>query len=606
MAFAPAADRMRAAASTPRRSTTSPTARRLVLVPRREQLIIVGAQDATSRRPGSCSRWVRDRPCPGRVLSTRARAATRRRRALSRGPALCPRAACPAPSSCSSTRPISRYDAAWDVVGAFDVLEHVEDDEARSRGMFRLATRPGGGIIVTVPQHPSLWSAADDYAHHDAATGASSSSRSSRAPASRSRGHVVRVAAAARRCIWSRCAERRRGSGYDPTREHAHGAAWAAARAGCSTRSGWAISRGVNLPAGGSLLAGGPATVTHIPFNRAYRDRPRDALHARRGSQRAHISATAAYNARCREWLNERTGAHDSLLVHSCTAALEMARCCSTSARRRGDHAVVHVRLDRQRVRAARRDAGVRRHPRRHAQPRRERDRGGDHAAHPGDRRRPLRRRRLRDGRAPARSREAHGCWSIEDAAQGSARPTAAGRSAASATSATLSFHETKNVICGEGGALLINDAELVERAEIIREKGTNRSRFFRGEVDKYTWVDIGSSFLPSDIAAAFLWAQLEDADDDHRAAAARSGTRYHAAFADAGAAGGRAPPDRPGGLRAQRAHVLPAAARRRAARRASSRALAARRASTRSSTTCRCTPRPPGGATAALSASCR
>jgi dTDP-4-amino-4,6-dideoxygalactose transaminase len=75
---------------------------------------------------------------------------------------------------------------------------------------------------------------------------------------------------------------------------------------------------------------------------------------------------------------------------------------------------------------------------------------------------------------------------------------------------AALSFHETKNFTCGEGGALLINDARFTERAEIIREKGTDRSRFFRGEVDKYNWVDIGSSYLPSDLLAAFLRAQLE------------------------------------------------------------------------------------------------
>jgi len=78
---------------------------------------------------------------------------------------------------------------------------------------------------------------------------------------------------------------------------------------------------------------------------------------------------------------------------------------------------------------------------------------------------------------------------------------------------AALSFHETKNIVSGEGGALLINDPQLLERAEIIREKGTNRSQFFRGEVDKYTWVDVGSSYLPSDIIAAFLWAQLEQSD---------------------------------------------------------------------------------------------
>jgi len=75
---------------------------------------------------------------------------------------------------------------------------------------------------------------------------------------------------------------------------------------------------------------------------------------------------------------------------------------------------------------------------------------------------------------------------------------------------ATQSFHETKNVTCGEGGALMVNDPELVERALIVREKGTNRSQFFRGQVDKYTWVDLGSSYLPSDLLAAFLLAQLE------------------------------------------------------------------------------------------------
>jgi len=74
-----------------------------------------------------------------------------------------------------------------------------------------------------------------------------------------------------------------------------------------------------------------------------------------------------------------------------------------------------------------------------------------------------------------------------------------------------LSFHETKNISCGEGGALIINQADLVERAEIIREKGTNRTRYFKGLVDKYTWVDIGSSYLPSDILAAVLHAQLEE-----------------------------------------------------------------------------------------------
>ena len=84
---------------------------------------------------------------------------------------------------------------------------------------------------------------------------------------------------------------------------------------------------------------------------------------------------------------------------------------------------------------------------------------------------------------------------------------------------AAQSFHETKNFTCGEGGALLINDEKYIERAEIIREKGTNRSRFFRGQVDKYSWVDVGSSYLPSDMLAAFLYAQLEAKDHvtEHR-----------------------------------------------------------------------------------------
>lgn len=92
---------------------------------------------------------------------------------------------------------------------------------------------------------------------------------------------------------------------------------------------------------------------------------------------------------------------------------------------------------------------------------------------------------------------------------------------------ATQSFHETKNFTCGEGGALLVNDERYIERAEVIREKGTNRSRFFRGQVDKYTWIDVGSSYLPSDILAAFLYAQLE-AREHIQTQRKRIWERYH------------------------------------------------------------------------------
>jgi dTDP-4-amino-4,6-dideoxygalactose transaminase len=106
-----------------------------------------------------------------------------------------------------------------------------------------------------------------------------------------------------------------------------------------------------------------------------------------------------------------------------------------------------------------------------------------------------------------------HGLYVIEDAAQG-IMSTFKGRPLGSiGHMGAYSFHETKNVISGEGGALLVNDAQFTSRAEIIREKGTDRSRFFRGEVDRYTWQDIGSSYLPSELTAAFLWAQLEEAE---------------------------------------------------------------------------------------------
>lgn len=105
-----------------------------------------------------------------------------------------------------------------------------------------------------------------------------------------------------------------------------------------------------------------------------------------------------------------------------------------------------------------------------------------------------------------------HGLKVVEDAAQG-VMSTYKGRALGSIGDlGAYSFHETKNVISGEGGALLVNDQALALRAEIIREKGTDRSRFFRGEVDKYTWQEVGSSFLPGELTAAFLWAQLQEA----------------------------------------------------------------------------------------------
>lgn len=124
-----------------------------------------------------------------------------------------------------------------------------------------------------------------------------------------------------------------------------------------------------------------------------------------------------------------------------------------------------------------------------------------------------------------------HDLLVIEDAAQGFGASYRGRPLGGIGQLAALSFHETKNVISGEGGALLVNDARFSGRAEIVREKGTNRSAFFRGQVDKYTWVDLGSSYLPSELIAAFLLAQLEQADTI-RTRRIGIWERYHAAFA--------------------------------------------------------------------------
>jgi dTDP-4-amino-4,6-dideoxygalactose transaminase len=126
---------------------------------------------------------------------------------------------------------------------------------------------------------------------------------------------------------------------------------------------------------------------------------------------------------------------------------------------------------------------------------------------------------------------EAHGLMVVEDAAHSLPGTWRGQQLGAIGHLATFSFHETKNVHCGEGGALVVNDPNLVERAEIVQEKGTDRARFFRGEVDKYTWRGIGSSYLLSEVAAAFLWAQLEHLDE---VTAERRGiwAQYHDAFA--------------------------------------------------------------------------
>ena len=225
------------------------------------------------------------------------------------------------------------------------------------------------------------------------------------------------------------------------------------------------------------------------------------------------LAGDGPFTAQCSRWLEEQTGARKALLTHSCTAALDMAAIlagigpgdevimpsytfvstANAFVLRGGVPVFVDVRPDTLNIDETLIEAAVT--PRTRAVV-------PVHYAGVGCEMEPI-----------LELAQRHRLLEIEDAAQG-LMTSHRGRSlGAIGQLGALSFHETKNVISGEGGALLVNDASFIERAEIVREKGTNRSSFFRGEADKYTWVDIGSSYLPGEIIAAFLWAQLEQAE---------------------------------------------------------------------------------------------
>ena len=275
-------------------------------------------------------------------------------------------------------------------------------------------------------------------------------------------------------------------------------------------------------------------------------------------------------------------------------------------ARRRSHHALVHVRLDGERVRAARRDAGVRRHPRRHAQHRRTPDRGRDHAAHAGDLRRALRRRRLRDGRDRRRSPQRHGLPIVEDAAQGSSStlPRPAARRDRRARRAELPRDQERHLRRRRRAARQRRRASSSAPRSSAR-KAPTAAQFFRGQVDKYTWVDVGSSYLPSEIIAAFLCGAARRGASASRASGSRSGSATTRRSRRSKRAGLLAPADRARALPAQRAHVLRAAGRSCDADTRSSQRCAAP-AFIRSSTTCRCTARRPGVSYGRLAATSR
>jgi dTDP-4-amino-4,6-dideoxygalactose transaminase len=250
----------------------------------------------------------------------------------------------------------------------------------------------------------------------------------------------------------------------------------------------------------------------HIPFNSPHMT-GKELCYVAEAHSNGIFAGDGPFTKRCHGWLEDRTGSNKALLAHSCTAALEMAALlldtqpgdeiimpsytfvstANAVVLRGGVPVFVDIREDTLNL-----DEG------------------------------------LIESAITSRTRaivpvhyagvacemdsimtiaKQNGLKVVEDAAQG-VMSTYKGRALGSIGDlGAYSFHETKNVISGEGGALLVNNPEFAIRAEIIREKGTDRSRFFRGVVDKYTWQEVGSSYLPGEIIAAFLWAQIEEAD---------------------------------------------------------------------------------------------
>lgn len=262
------------------------------------------------------------------------------------------------------------------------------------------------------------------------------------------------------------------------------------------------------------MQAGEINTVTTdiIPFNWPFAT-GKELVYAAEAQRNHHLSGDGPFTKRCHQWIEQRTGCAKALLTHSCTSALDLAALLLDI--KSGDEIIlpsytfvstanafvlrgavpvfVDIRedtlnLDERLIEAAitpRTRAIV---PVHYAGVACEMD-------------------------SIVAIAQRHGLRIVEDAAQGIMASYKGRALGAIGDLGSFSFHETKNIHAGEGGSLLLRDQDLVLRAEIMREKGTDRSRFFRGEVDKYTWQNIGSSFLPNEITAAFLWAQLEEAE---------------------------------------------------------------------------------------------
>jgi dTDP-4-amino-4,6-dideoxygalactose transaminase len=254
--------------------------------------------------------------------------------------------------------------------------------------------------------------------------------------------------------------------------------------------------------------------VTHelISFNRPYAT-GKELVYAAEALRNSHLSGDGQFTKRCHQWIEERTGCAKALLTHSCTSALDMAALLLEL--KSGDEIImpsytfvstanafvlrgavpvfVDIRQDTLNLDERLIDSAIT-----------PRTRAIVPVHYAGV---------ACEMDAIVAIAKRHDLRVVEDAAQGIMASYKGRPLGAIGNIGSFSFHETKNIHSGEGGSLLLRDKDLVLRAEIIREKGTDRSRFFRGEVDKYTWQDLGSSFLPNELTAAFLWAQLEEAE---------------------------------------------------------------------------------------------
>lgn len=254
-----------------------------------------------------------------------------------------------------------------------------------------------------------------------------------------------------------------------------------------------------------------PANPSRIPFNRPPLT-GRELAYLKEALESHHLAGDGPFTKRCRAWLERETKTPIALLTHSCTAALEMSAILADLGP--GDEVImpsftfvstanavvlrgavpifVDVRPDTMNIDETKIEAAI---------TKKTKAIFVVHYAGVGC--------EMDEILALAKS---HDLIVVEDAAQG-LMAEYKGRSLGTLGHlGAVSFHETKNIVSGEGGALYVNDPRFADRAEIIREKGTNRSQFFRGQIDKYTWVDVGSSFLPSELLAAVLMAQLEEA----------------------------------------------------------------------------------------------